>query len=246
MQPFLYSNSMSAVTDAAFLDTTFLYSILHICYNCCKDRLAGFTLTAQSDSSTTTPYSYTDSGGSGQDSYTVVPSPRISFSVSLVRFVTAHSTNILSLCEVFVFGEQLPECEAGRYGADCSLSCSATCGGDNSCDRADGACSQGCDPGYTGTICATQCEAGKYGAGCTDTCSVHCAGSGDLCNHITGKCDSGCDPGYKWNKCIQECARGTLGEVCQNQCNSACTIFYLDAFIVKHFLSPNRLNVVSN
>ncbi|KAK3776994.1 hypothetical protein RRG08_001153 [Elysia crispata] len=72
--------------------------------NCCKDRLVNFTLTAQSDPSTATPYSYTDPGGPGQDSYTVVPSPRISFPVSLVRFDTADSTNILTLCEVFVFG----------------------------------------------------------------------------------------------------------------------------------------------
>ncbi|KAK3793806.1 hypothetical protein RRG08_062527 [Elysia crispata] len=190
-----------------------------------------------------TLYSYTDSGGAGQDSYTVVPSSRISFPVSLVRFVTAHNTNILALCEVFVFGEtncpagqfglrcerqcncanngncfvhsggcpsgcaigytgeDCSECEAGRYGADCSLSCSSTCGGDNSCDRADGACSQGCDPGYTGTICATQCVAGKYGAGCSETCSVHCAGPGDPCNHVNGHCDNGCEAGYRRNKC---------------------------------------------
>ncbi|KAK3763467.1 hypothetical protein RRG08_056935 [Elysia crispata] len=75
------------------------------CGQGCKDRLAGFTLTAQSDPSTATPYSYTDPGGPDQASYTVVPSPRISFPVSLVRFVTAHSTNILTLCEVFVFGD---------------------------------------------------------------------------------------------------------------------------------------------
>ncbi|KAK3763462.1 hypothetical protein RRG08_033028 [Elysia crispata] len=70
----------------------------------CKERLAGFTLTAQSVPSTATPYSYTDPGEPGQASYTVVPSPRITFPVSLVRFDTAHSTNILTLCEVLVFG----------------------------------------------------------------------------------------------------------------------------------------------
>ena len=74
------------------------------CGQGCLERLIGFTLTAQSDPSTATPYSYTDPGGPGQDSYTVVPSPRISFPVSLVRFDTAHSTNILTLCEVFVYG----------------------------------------------------------------------------------------------------------------------------------------------
>ena len=74
------------------------------CGQGCKDRLAGFTLTANSDSSTATLYSYTDPGGPGQDSYTVVPSPRISFPVSQIRFMTGDSRNILALCEVLVFG----------------------------------------------------------------------------------------------------------------------------------------------
>ena len=82
------------------------------CAQGCLDRLVNFTLTAQSVPSTATPYSYTDPGGPGQDSYTVVPSPRISFPVSLVRFVTAHSTKILTLCEVFVFGG---ECSEGNH-----------------------------------------------------------------------------------------------------------------------------------
>ena len=68
----------------------------------CQNRLAGFLLTAQSD--TGTLFRYTDPGGPGQDSYTVIPHPRISFPVSLVRFMTAHNTKILTLCEVFVFG----------------------------------------------------------------------------------------------------------------------------------------------
>ena len=43
-----------------------------------------------------------------------------------------------------------PECVTG---ANCSRTCSATCGGDSSCDLKDGACSQGCVPGYTGRFC---------------------------------------------------------------------------------------------
>ena len=74
------------------------------CGQGCSDRLVNFTLTAQSDPRPATSYSYTDPGGYGQASYTVVPSPRISFPVSLVRFVTANYINILALCEVFVFG----------------------------------------------------------------------------------------------------------------------------------------------
>ena len=45
-------------------------------------------------------------------------------------------------------------CHEGRYGERCSNLCSETCGGlANTCDRVDGACKNGCDPGYTGTKC---------------------------------------------------------------------------------------------
>ena len=47
-------------------------------------------------------------------------------------------------------------CQAGRYGSGCSQTCSETCSGDNNaCNQNDGACSQGCDPGYTGRVCQT-------------------------------------------------------------------------------------------
>ena len=46
------------------------------------------------------------------------------------------------------------DCRVGRYGEWCSNLCSETCGGlANTCDRVDGACKNGCDPGYTGTKC---------------------------------------------------------------------------------------------
>ncbi|KAK3779669.1 hypothetical protein RRG08_062535 [Elysia crispata] len=118
--------------------------------DCCKDRLAGFTLTAQSDPSTATPYSYTDSGGSGQASYTVVPSRRISFPVSLVRFVTANSINILTLCEVFVFGET--NCPAGQFGLRCERQCN--CANNGNCFVHSGGCPSGCAIGYTGEDCS--------------------------------------------------------------------------------------------
>ncbi|KAK3800201.1 hypothetical protein RRG08_039268 [Elysia crispata] len=120
------------------------------CAQGCLDRLVNFTLTAQSVPSTATPYSYTDPGGPGQDSYTVVPSPRISFPVSLVRFVTAHSTKILTLCEVFVFGET--NCPAGLFGLRCERQCN--CADQGSCFVHSGGCPSGCATGYTGEECS--------------------------------------------------------------------------------------------
>ncbi|RUS92205.1 hypothetical protein EGW08_000058 [Elysia chlorotica] len=111
------------------------------CNQACKDRLKSFTLTVRPESSTDTPYSYTDPGGPTQDIYTVVPSPRISFPVKQVRFETGHDTNVLSLCEVFVFGGKsyktnLPDCSPGRYGAGCVETCSVHCAGSADCNQA--------------------------------------------------------------------------------------------------------------
>ena len=50
--------------------------------------------------------------------------------------------------------DRLPDCIAGRHGSECEETCSEACAGDNNpCDKIDGACSLGCDPGYTGTFC---------------------------------------------------------------------------------------------
>ncbi|KAK3747199.1 hypothetical protein RRG08_062537 [Elysia crispata] len=117
-------------------------------------------MTAQSDPSRATPYSYTDPGGPGQDSYTVVPSPRISFPVSQVRFVTADSQKILTLCEVFVFGET--KCPAGKFGLRCERQCHCT--RQESCFVHSGGCPSGCAIGYTGEDCS-ECNTGTYGAG---------------------------------------------------------------------------------
>ena len=64
-----------------------------------------FTLTAESETSSDLPYNYTDPGEDGQATYTVVPSPRINFRVSQVRFDKESGGNpIMTLCEVYVYG----------------------------------------------------------------------------------------------------------------------------------------------
>ncbi|KAK3763361.1 hypothetical protein RRG08_053370 [Elysia crispata] len=117
-----------------------------------------------------------------------------------------------------------PECQPGRYGDRCDKSCSATCGGDNSCDRASGACSHGCDPGYLGTTCETMCGPGTYEAGCSELCSVNCAGPDNACNHVTGvtgHCES-CPPGFTGAGCDQKCPSGSYGEECAATCSDHC------------------------
>ena len=46
------------------------------------------------------------------------------------------------------------ECQAGKYGAMCSGTCSVNCAGkNNACDHIDGSCDQGCNAGYWGSLC---------------------------------------------------------------------------------------------
>ena len=46
------------------------------------------------------------------------------------------------------------ECDAGLYGQDCGSTCH-NCRGGDVCDNEDGACANGCDPGYTAVLCDT-------------------------------------------------------------------------------------------
>ncbi|GFR77254.1 fibrinogen-related molecule [Elysia marginata] len=70
---------------------------------CCNHRLENFKLTALSGASTDTPFTYNEPGTT-RALYTVVPSPRISFPVSQVRFDLVSPNAILTLCEVLVYG----------------------------------------------------------------------------------------------------------------------------------------------
>ncbi|GFR75141.1 hypothetical protein ElyMa_002179900 [Elysia marginata] len=70
---------------------------------CCNVRLENFKLTVLSGASTDTSFTY-DEPGTTRALYTVVPSPRISFPVSQVRFDLVAPEAMLTLCEVLVYG----------------------------------------------------------------------------------------------------------------------------------------------
>ena len=76
----------------------------------CADRLVNFSMAVQTqttDGINVRAYTYRDPGGPGQDVYTVIPSPRISSLVSEVRIDVGPGKDILTLCEVQVFGGEL-------------------------------------------------------------------------------------------------------------------------------------------
>ncbi|GFR70822.1 multiple epidermal growth factor-like domains 10 [Elysia marginata] len=182
---------------------------------CCNVRLANFKLTALSGASTDTIFTY-DEPGTTQALYTVVPSPRISFPVSQVRFDLVSTNAILTLCEVLVYGET--SCPAGRFGLACERQCNCANGG--SCFIYSGGCPSGCATNYAGEDCY-DCQAGKYGATCNQLCPTNCGG-GNSCDRNTGACSQGCDPGYTGVQCRSKCDAGQYGIGCSRQCNSGC------------------------
>lgn len=44
------------------------------------------------------------------------------------------------------------ECEDGKYGGNCKLSC-RRCKDDEACDKKTGKCPKGCPPGLLGDLC---------------------------------------------------------------------------------------------
>ncbi|GFR92678.1 multiple epidermal growth factor-like domains 10 [Elysia marginata] len=95
-----------------------------------------------------------------------------------------------------------PVCEEGHFDVStkCEKSCSVHC--KYTCDSITGECTEGCKPGYKGTLCNNKCKVGKFGAKCEKTCSPHCLNRS--CNHIHGSCPSGCKHGYSGKLCDQK------------------------------------------
>ncbi|GFO39317.1 multiple epidermal growth factor-like domains 10 [Plakobranchus ocellatus] len=190
--------------------------------DCCEVRLVNFTLQALASSNSNVTYSYTDSGGPAQLVYTVVPAPVIGFPVKCVQFDVSkntHSENIMTLCEVYVFGEGV--CPAGKFGRQCERDCNCADQTD-ACFVSTGGCPSGCAAGYTGEDCYTQCNRGSYGKDCSKACSVHCAGDANPCNHVNGTCEQGCENGYLTPLCTPTCPRDRYGAGCNETCSEHC------------------------
>ncbi|RUS73293.1 hypothetical protein EGW08_018942, partial [Elysia chlorotica] len=169
-------------------------------FDCCQERLEKFKLTVKPGSSTDTPYIYTEPGDR-KLTYEVVPYPPIRFPVRELRFdVDNQGTNvILTLCEVFVFGES--HCQPGRFGLQCERTCNCA-DKTEACFVHSGGCPSGCAANYTGQDCyELDCPDGTYGDRCKERCSDTCAGTSNPCRQSDGACTQGCDPGYTGTQC---------------------------------------------
>uniref|UniRef100_K1QM59 Receptor-type tyrosine-protein phosphatase zeta n=1 Tax=Magallana gigas TaxID=29159 RepID=K1QM59_MAGGI len=113
----------------------------------------------------------------------------------------------------------ITECDGGKYGRGCSLTCGA-CINNTPCHHINGSCLQGCGPGFKGQKCDEECDGNKYGPECSLTCGA-CINN-TQCHHINGSCLHGCDPGYKGRTCDKECSPGTYGINCREACSTNC------------------------
>ncbi|GFN78762.1 receptor-type tyrosine-protein phosphatase kappa-like, partial [Plakobranchus ocellatus] len=170
--------------------------------DCCEHRLVNFTIQAFSNTgSSQAVYSYTDPGGPAQQVYTVVPSPQIDVPVGKVSFDVTKNTykdNILTLCEVYIFGEVV--CPPGKFGRQCERNCNCV-DQTEACFVSTGGCPSGCAAGYTGEDCYTQvvCPPGKFGRQCERDCN--CVDQTEACFVSTGGCPSGCAAGFTGEDC---------------------------------------------
>ncbi|KAK3741215.1 hypothetical protein RRG08_000544 [Elysia crispata] len=125
--------------------------------DCCQERLKNFSLTVYPVTDSYRPITFRGPD-EVKSTYSVVPSPRISFPVREVKITEGFNPKkILTLCEVFIFGET--RCVKNRYGLRCERECN--CANQTSCFVHSGSCPSGCAPGYTGLECSQECETGR-------------------------------------------------------------------------------------
>ncbi|GFS07058.1 multiple epidermal growth factor-like domains 10 [Elysia marginata] len=185
--------------------------------NCCEERLMNFELTVLSEDTREPVFNYTDLQTTARDVYTVVP-PTIISDAREVKIEAARDRNILTLCEVKVFGEV--SCPHGWFGLACESQCN--CVNQTGCFVHSGHCTSGCAVGYTGEDCKSKCSLGKYGAGCKETCSPFCSRPDKACNNVDGNCTNGCGNGYTGPKCDKQCPSGRHGAECTKTCSPHC------------------------
>ncbi|KAK3780067.1 hypothetical protein RRG08_064110, partial [Elysia crispata] len=187
--------------------------------DCCQERLKNFSLTVYPVNDLYKPITYRGSD-KVKPTYSVVPSPRISSPVTQVKITEGlNPERILTLCEVFIFGEI--HCPSNRYGLRCERECN--CVNQTRCFVHSGGCPSGCAPGYTGMDCSEECELGMYGIGCKQKCKATCGGDHNTCNQTDGTCTQGCDPGYTGRFCQSMCPRRRYGHLCAETCSDHCS-----------------------
>ncbi|XP_012937314.1 scavenger receptor class F member 1, partial [Aplysia californica] len=127
--------------------------------------------------------------------------------------------NIITLCEVEIYGEPATECPLGRYGRECELACQCSQPSEP-CYVSTGMCAAGCPDGYMGEGCWTECGPGRWGKDCAQFCSLNCFNG--TCDRVTGECVGGCTRGFLPPNCEDGCGPGYHGYNCTERCSTSC------------------------
>ncbi|GFN73655.1 receptor-type tyrosine-protein phosphatase kappa [Plakobranchus ocellatus] len=167
--------------------------------SCCRVRLKGFTLRTLNRKKKSV-FDYTDQEKNVQSDYIIIHKQSAEKSVKFIEITKGSDSEILTLCEVFAYGEV--KCLPKRFGRECERVCNCA-DQTEACFVSTGGCPSGCAAGYTGEDCYTRCPKGRFGFICNSTCSVHCDGADNACDPISGSCDRGCVPGYQPPLCTK-------------------------------------------
>jgi hypothetical protein len=147
-------------------------------------------------------------------------------------------------------------CEGGKYLADCSQSCSASCiktEGKLLCQIENGACLNGCASlniygahcekncsnnckdnacSWLTGDCVKGCQNNHWGKQCEHLCSRNCKTNEEAtsCNESTGQCLAGCIDGYYSVQCDKKCSINCLNTSCDisGKCIHGCSDKFVD------------------
>ncbi|XP_067653396.1 uncharacterized protein [Haliotis asinina] len=143
----------------------------------------------------------------------------------LVQLSTMLNLFVVLMPAFFLVIAEETQCEWGKYGEHCNLTCPVNCAlvppsTRQHCQKDTGKCSAGCGRGWHGDLCDQSCSTNCPNKTCnqqTGHCTLGCIGhnSGDFCN----KCVSG----WYGDTCEQPCSRNCLKERC-NQTSGVCTL----------------------
>ncbi|KAI8773396.1 BgiBFReM1 [Biomphalaria glabrata] len=115
-------------------------------------------------------------------------------------------SNLITLCEVKVFGVCVP----GKWGLNCNNTCDSKC--NTSCNEIDGTCPDGC-LGYSGDhACSKTCETAQWGVNCKKDCDKKCAFH--ACDNKNGECILGCNGFSDPPQCTEVCSDDSYGPNC--------------------------------
>ncbi|XP_055884230.1 uncharacterized protein LOC106051604 isoform X1 [Biomphalaria glabrata] len=212
----ILQESVPPVSWTLTLDTPRVINRITI-YNradCCSDRLSNFILEIL-DTNNHTVWSYEGPVNASlvYELNTLQQKPVKTIRIIATRIEVNTKPPLVTLCEVFLFGD----CEPGAWGLGCTSPCPTECR--DFCQQESGKCFK-CLGYVDPPRCTTACLPNTWGINCQSNCSSSCHNTS--CDKVTGVCDKGCSGYSNPPACTAECASGKWGHNCSYECSSFC------------------------